>query len=453
VAAGAAREPAHRWSELGTACTSCHADPHKARFGADCVKCHGTQNWKRIDPRRFDHELTRYPLRGKHATVRCESCHDPASPTGKDPPFDRCGACHKDAHAGQALVAGKPADCAACHTVEGFKPSTFTVEMHQREAYRLEGKHAAVACASCHPKRPAGTAPALGTAAVVMRPPHERCTSCHLDAHGGQLAARADRGACESCHRLAGWTPSTFTVADHSALKLKLEGAHAPLECAACHGLGRPGLPPPANASSLGTARFAFKVTELECAQCHHDPHLGRYAAGGPRAKSAGCLACHDVARWRPATVTVASHRDYGFALEQAHGAVPCTGCHTELDGRPKVSSLRLAAHPGPLPFDKNRRECVACHADIHGKQFATRRDQGACEACHGLEAWRPASRFVHDRDSRFKLEGAHAKVACLACHPSRKDAAGRARVVYHGVPVRCESCHAPADRMNGGAR
>jgi hypothetical protein len=454
VAAGAAREPAHRWSGLGTTCTSCHADPHKARFGASCVKCHGTQDWKRIEARRFDHDLTRYPLRGKHAKVRCESCHDPASPTEKDPPFERCGACHKDAHAGQALVAGKAADCAACHTVEGFKPSTFTVEMHQREAYRLEGRHATVACVSCHPKRaPGPAATALGTAAMVMRPPHERCMSCHVDAHGGQLAARADRGACESCHRLAGWKPSTFTVADHAALKLRLEGAHAPLECAACHALGRPGLPPPGNAASLGTGKFAFKIAELECAQCHQDPHLGRFATGGPRAKSAGCLACHDVARWRPATVTVASHRDYGFALEQAHGAVACTGCHAEMDGRPKASSLRLAAHPAPLPFEKNRHECIDCHADIHGKQFATRRDQGACEGCHELEAWRPAARFVHDRDTRFKLEGAHAKVACAACHPSKKDAASRARVVYHGVPVRCESCHAPADRMNGGAR
>ncbi len=454
VAAGVTPEPAHRWSGLATACTSCHTDPHKARFGAECTKCHGTQDWKRIEKQRFDHDLTRYPLRGKHAAVRCESCHDPASPTGKQPAFAACGDCHKDAHAGQALIAGKPADCAPCHAVEGFKPATFTVEMHQRETYRLEGKHAAVACASCHPQRPVGAAiSALGTARVVMRPPHERCTTCHTDAHGGQLAARADRGACEACHRLTGWKPSTFAVADHATLKLRLEGAHAPLECAACHGLDRRGLPAPAAAAALGAAKFAFKLTESECVQCHHDPHLSRYSAGGASPQTAGCLSCHDVARWRPATVTVAAHRGYGFALEQSHGAVPCTGCHAEMDKRPKVGSLRLAAHPAPLPFEQRRHECVACHADVHGGQFATRRDRGRCEACHGLDAWRAAARFVHDRDTPFKLEGAHAKVACAACHRIQKDSAGRARNVYHGVPVRCESCHAPVDRLNGGAR
>jgi hypothetical protein len=452
VAAGATREPAHRWLGLGTACRSCHADPHKTRFGNDCEKCHTTRDWKAIESKRFDHDLTRYPLRGKHASVRCESCHDPASATGKTPPFESCGSCHQDAHAGQATIAGKPADCAACHTVQGWEPSTFTVAMHQRTDYPLEGRHAGVRCAACHPRRPAGpAAAALGTARVVMRPPHARCASCHADAHGGQLAARADRGACESCHRVGGWTPSRYTVADHAASAFKLEGAHAGTPCADCHGLGRKGLPAPAAAAALGTARFAFRLAERECVQCHHDPHRGRFAAGGARARAGGCVACHDPERWRPARVTVEAHREFGFVLEGAHRAVPCTGCHAELKGRPEASSLALAAHPAPLAFDKSRRACVDCHDDVHQGQFKPRRDRGACEACHGVEDWRPATRFAHDRDSRFKLEGAHAKVACAACHPTIRGAGGRTTVRYRGVPLECASCHAPAGRPNGG--
>lgn len=449
-----AREPAHRWLGMGTDCLSCHEDPHKGRFTADCLKCHSTQDWKKIEPHRFDHDLTRYPLRGKHVGVKCETCHDPASPTGKKPPFETCGSCHKDAHAGQAQLAGQPADCAPCHTVNGFKPSIFTVAMHQLEKYKLEGKHAAVACASCHPKQKPGPASAkLGTAAVLMRPPSDRCTGCHVDAHGGQLASRLDRGACESCHQVADWKPSSFSVADHAKLKFRLDGAHAPVPCASCHTVGRRGLRALTAAASLGTAKFSFKLPEAECAQCHHDPHKGRFASGGARPRVAGCLSCHDQQLWQPAKVTSVSHKDFGYALEQAHGAVLCTACHRELDARPKISSLLLATHPAPLPFDKNRRACVDCHEGVHGKQFATRRDKGACETCHDIQSWQPASRFVHDRDSRFKLEGAHVKVACAACHTLQKDAAGRPRVAYHGVPTRCESCHAPAENRTGGAR
>lgn len=451
TAAGAAPEPAHRWIGLGTSCRSCHADPHRARFGEDCRKCHTTRDWKTIDAGRFDHDATRYPLRGRHAAVRCERCHDPASPTGKKPPFESCGSCHRDAHAGQGTVAGRPADCAACHTVQGFTPSTFTVAMHRQSKYPLEGRHAQVRCAACHPKRPARAA-TLGSAAVVMRPPHERCASCHADAHGGLLAARADRGACESCHRVSGWVPSRFTVADHATLAFRLEGAHARAACADCHALGRRGLRPPAPAATLGAAKFAFQLAEKECVHCHHDPHAGRFAATGARAKAGGCLACHDLERWRPARVTVDAHRGFGFVLEGAHRAVPCTGCHAELETRPEVSSLALAAHPAPLAFDRSRRACADCHDDVHQGQFRPRRDRGACDGCHGSEAWRPAARFDHERDSRFKLEGAHARVACAACHTTVRGAGGRRLIRYRGVPMECASCHAPAGRPNGGA-
>ena len=96
----------------------------------------------------FDHDRTRYPLRGKHATVACDGCHDFRTARGKRPPFASCGACHTDAHAGTATLAGRPADCAECHDVGGFAPSTFTAARHRDTRYPLEGKHASVACSS-----------------------------------------------------------------------------------------------------------------------------------------------------------------------------------------------------------------------------------------------------------------------------------------------------------------
>lgn len=182
----------------------------------------------------------------------------------------------------------------------------------------------------------------------------------------------------------------------------------------------------------------------MECAQCHVDPHQGRFAAKGGRAATGGCVTCHDVTDFTAAKFDVARHQATGFPLTGAHGAVPCTGCHAELASRPKRSSLVLAAaRPAPLLFAVERRDCAGCHQSPHGNQFQARADHGACDACHGVEEFRPADRFQHDRDTSFRLQGAHAKVACAACHRTDRGPKGATRVVYTGTPSRCEACHA----------
>ncbi len=323
-------------------CSSCHRDPHATRFGAACAKCHTTESWQRVNEQTFDHERTRYPLRGKHAALACATCHDPVKAWGKDPKFAACTNCHADAHGGLATLAGKPADCAACHAVAGWTPSTYTVEQHRAAAYPLGGKHEQVACASCHPKAaPGAAAAAFGTARVQLRPRHERCASCHADAHGGEFTRRADRGACESCHAVAGW---------------------------------------------------------------------------------------------RPSAVDVAAHQKYDFPLEGAHRATPCFACHPVL--KPGAAPVK------PLALTIPKARCETCHENPHGDQFAARRDHGACAGCHSQDAFAPAARFDHNRDSAFRLEGAHARAACGRCHATTRDPNGRARTSYRPLSAKCESCH-----------
>ncbi|HEU4929432.1 MAG TPA: cytochrome c3 family protein, partial [Candidatus Krumholzibacteria bacterium] len=131
-------------------CSACHADVHKGAFGATCSRCHSTAGFRHVDEARFDHDRTRYPLRGKHAALACASCHDPKHGWGKKPPFANCSGCHRDPHAGQATLAGKPADCAACHAVGGFAASTFDVARHASTPFPLRGTHASTACVKCH---------------------------------------------------------------------------------------------------------------------------------------------------------------------------------------------------------------------------------------------------------------------------------------------------------------
>lgn len=427
-------------------CSSCHADPHTGKFGAKCASCHVTGSFRKIDKSSFDHDRTRYPLRGDHQVVACAKCHAPGE-AGKKPPFAQCVDCHRqDPHAGTATLAGAKVDCAACHKVDGWAPATMTLADHARSRYPLEGRHQSVKCGACHQQRPAGVAnvAALGTAGVQLRPAFGACRDCHADDHGGQLATRADKGACGSCHTVAGWAPATFGRPAHATLRLALDGKHADAKCAACHGADRKDLPAFPNVAALGRARVAVTLDRAECTSCHVDVHDGRYDKG-PQAVKGGCAACHDARAFRPSTMTPAAHAKDVFPLEGGHRATPCVACHADLEGRGAPGGfLLLARQParGSLTLAVPKRACVDCHAKAspHGDQFAHRKDGGACQGCHSAAAFAPADRFDHEKDAGFSLAGAHAKVACAKCHvPASADAR---RVLYRPLSSKCESCH-----------
>ncbi|MBK6829533.1 MAG: hypothetical protein IPG92_01770 [Flavobacteriales bacterium] len=66
-------------------CATCHKDPHEGKFGTDCAKCHQEKGFTALRSMdQFDHNLTDYPLQGKHIGVDCKKCHkgpytDPSS--------------------------------------------------------------------------------------------------------------------------------------------------------------------------------------------------------------------------------------------------------------------------------------------------------------------------------------------------------------------------------------
>jgi len=416
-------------------CSTCHEDSHKGRLGPSCSQCHVTEDFRRVAKESFDHDKTPYPLRGRHRSLRCAECHDSRSAWGKRPPFATCNACHEDLHAGQATLAGRKVDCAECHRVEGFRPSTYTASRHQSSRYPLEGRHRSLKCESCHLKKPPGISLAkLGKAGVLLRPSHDACMDCHEDSHGGQLKGRPHQGACESCHQVEGWKPSTFTDTEHARLEFSLQGRHAEVKCSACHGPERRDLPPLPGTKVLGKAMVALRLEDHDCSSCHLDPHEG---------PEEGCLACHGFASFRPSSVDPVLHREFTFPLEGAHRAVPCVACHEELNLVAARSSMVSARGRTPsLPFTAGHEECVECHSSPHGEQFALRPGGGACEDCHDAESFRPASRFDHTRDSSFPLEGAHAEAPCAGCHASTADGKGGQITIYRPVPGTCQDCH-----------
>jgi hypothetical protein len=432
-------------------CAACHRDVHEGRLGSGCATCHTTRGFTLIAGAGFEHGRTRYPLRGKHAALRCPSCHqDFSSERERRPEFATCAACHADSHGGAATLSGQPADCVSCHAESGFAPSTFPLERHQASRYPLAGKHLPVKCAACHRKdhSPVG-AVKWGPARVVLRPASAGCLDCHRDEHGDQLAGRPTGAECAACHRVEGWKPSSFDRAAHARLRLPLEGRHAEVECRACHGAVRKGLRQ-LGPARLGRAGLALRGVEVECAECHLDPHSGRFGAGGARPAERGCLTCHDGRSFAPAAVDVGVHQRFRFPLAGAHRATPCAACHPEVSraaSGPRPSTLVAAGGRLPALSFEAASACAQCHRTVHGTQFDGRRDGGPCDACHGDDGFVPASRFDHDRDAAFTLRGGHQRVACAACHKSEPMPGGAATPVYRPLSGKCESCHARAPR------
>lgn len=427
------------WLGLEGECRVCHQDPHQGRLGPACTNCHGESDWHEITEQRFDHEVTRYPLRGAHVDVKCDACHPRVDSQLQMPKFARCDDCHQDPHAGQIVVAGTARDCEECHSLRYFKPSTLGRQYHATTKYPLEGKHAQVDCAKCHRNEAAK----FGKAAFEFRPVFARCTDCHEDAHKGQLSKRPDGGACESCHIVDHFAPSKFSVADHEKTKFPLVERHRDVKCAACHGPVRPGLPALAGPEKLGPAKVALKLDSAACDACHLDPHRGRFSRGGEQPVKGGCEVCHDQRDFHRVRLDAPLHARFDFPLEGAHAAVACFACHKELLGqRFGASSLVLLAPQAVnLPFTAPKT-CRECHEDVHGGQFAKRKKGDRCDVCHDNDVFRPAARFDHDRDSQFELVGAHERVACQGCHPVKKLPDGREGAVYLPTPSRCEDCH-----------
>jgi hypothetical protein len=395
-------------------CTSCHQDPHRGSFPAPCTSCHSDSAWK---PERnlatsFDHSKTKFPLLGKHIGMVCDKCHrttDFSAPI----PHEQCRSCHKDIHRGQFAARSDGGECASCHNVEGWKPSSFTVASHGKTRYPLTGRHIAVECAACH--KPAGPQ-------TVYRVAHDLCTNCHRDQHDGQFAS-SYQDRCETCHTTETYSPATFTLARHNQTRFPLLGSHLAVACGDCHNK------PPEHRAGV------FHFSGLSCSACHQDPHQWGFS-GDTTASSAvarfQCETCHTVRAWRE--VAKFDHSATRFGLTGAHRALACRQCHN-----PAV----LSAGVTKIVFRDTPLACAGCHQDIHGGQFTTATGPPACDVCHSTDKWKP-SRFDHERTS-FPLTGAHAGVGCLECHQKTTEVNGRKVLLYKPAPKDCAGCHGHA--------
>lgn len=375
-------------------CASCHDDVHAGQFDPrDCSECHSVEKAD-FEVVGFDHQVTDYPLEGKHNEVPCADCHgeDPAGPWAGLPSND-CDSCHEDWHKGRL----EPTDCAACHQETSWEVREVD---HSLTDYPLTGAHSEVECAECH-----GT-----EEAVYAGLEHESCLDCHREQnpHGSSFEAQD----CAGCHETQSWASNLF---DHKSTNFDLAPAHSELTCAGCHGKTTP------------EVAFDFDGLSEVCGSCHQqDAPPAHY-------RDDDCGACHTGADWGQAGLGPLPHSITGYPLSGEHVDLPCSGCHSESKSWGAVG-----------------RECVDCHAEEDPHRGLLGSD---CEECHGEQGW-SVVRWWHSTTG-WPLRGAHRLAECQDCHathfagtPDTCESCHRAEATP-GIPAHlsnafepCDACH-----------
>jgi hypothetical protein len=290
------------------ACRSCHTD-HKGR-AARIVD---------LDRKTFDHAQTDYALKGKHAKVECDKCHEPKKKYWQAP--SDCQACHRKDDVHKGSLGPK---CADCHTVNDWKEARFD---HEKTRFPLTGKHVDAECVDCHKK-----------GADYKAAPRD-CLGCHRKEDNGPKGHKGNYGEkCETCHGTKAWKPSTFNHDNDT--KFDLLGKHRSVKCADCH-----------------TGHLYRDKVGSACIDCHKKDDDG--VKGHKGALGRDCAACHTERGWKEKGKF--DHDKTRFPLLGKHVQTKCADCH-------KSTNYREAP-----------RDCIGCHKkdDKHEATLGTK-----CESC-----------------------------------------------------------------------
>ncbi len=413
------------------ACNGCHTEHHGANASLT----------RAMDSQTFQHGLLGYSLKAHTkmadgSAFQCRDCHK----NGYTGAFDQavCSSCHASINTAFMTTHSQTfgANCLACHNGIDTYGRSFD---HAKVAFKLTGKHAAVACGGCHTG-------AYDLAALKAAP--QACSACHAkdDIHQGGLGQD-----CGRCHTPDGWQGASF---DHNQTAYPLVGKHQAVACQNCHlngvykgtpsvcfschvkddvhkgdlgnGCGQCHTPADWQQATIDHNLTKFPLTGMHttvlCAQCHvnnifkgtsiycFDCHAKEDAHQGD--VGSACDVCHTPVGWTPATM---NHNLTDFLLVGKHQSVDCLSCHVNnvYKGTPK--------------------DCNSCHAKDDAHQGSLGPD---CSLCHTPAAWLPST-FNHAL-TIFPLTGAHASLACSRCH-----VAGPNGIDFKGTPTTCNGCHA----------
>jgi hypothetical protein len=315
-----------------SSCKSCHTDPHKGKFKQECAQCHTPETWFQLKGRQFDHSVTAFPLKDKHAQLPCEQCHQ-KNPKLKNvsgevgfhiTKFKQCSNCHADAHGKQFSSRKDGGACESCHNEKGFLPSQYSVVQHSKSRFALTGSHLATPCVKCHVE---GKIQAKSTR-IFHWNEDVQCTTCHNNIHGNQFAGKMTNG-CETCHTNESWQMLKFS---HDKTKFPLRAKHAALACSQCH--------------KIKNTIVQYVGIGTQCSTCHEDQHAGQFVKNG----KTECERCHTDKSWK--TLSFDHNTQASFALTGKHANVLCEKCHKQRGGNQKKIII----------YKPLGAACVDCH-------------------------------------------------------------------------------------------
>lgn len=381
--------PDHNKHKDFPGCFRCHDGKHMTDDGESirlqCNICHNipaTVDGEDLPPEvrlgrvpepEFHHESNFIADHRFQADESCEQCHGPIEFGADDSSFCANSSCHGRSWPAVDLDAAFP------HPIE------------------LEGAHAEAWCHDCH---------------NGVREPSYECANCHEapQPHFGD--------ACEDCH-----TPLGFEGADMGDFEhpVPLEGAHASAGCSDCHAEGR-------------------EITGA-CADCHEppEPHFGT-----------NCEDCHTPTSFADADMPAELHP---VALEGAHATASCDGCHVEGQETPEFvcsscheppddhygtacedchtptsfadASLPADMHPVALEGAHAAASCDGCHVEgqempefvcSNCHEVPDNHLSGECETCHKPEGFASSAAFLVNQAPEIDhdLSG---RDNCMQCH------------------------------------
>lgn len=272
--------------------------------------------------------------------------------------------------------------------------------------------------------------------------PSELCLDCHKDlrpyvSEKRGFHGRADK-QCHQCHsdhkgRDFDSTKINENEFDHTKTGYKLEGKHSKIQCSECHTAKRKDKP----IRPEGVRYFGAQST---CDSCHSKDNPHHFS--GDWAKK-DCQSCHGLKAWT-ADLKFDHEKDAKYLLEGKHTKIKCDDCHKLKSGDYKYTWPNLK-------IDR----CKTCHEDVHKNQPGEKFKSGNCLACHTQQSWR-VGKFDHQKQTRFALNGAHAKIKCNDCHKLKS---GEMKYTWANLETdKCRTCHEDphqdrlSEKFRGGA-
>jgi hypothetical protein len=225
-------------------------------------------------------------------------------------------------------------DCSDCHSETKWKSVRFD---HNKTRFTLIGRHLTISCSSCHQ---------LDDFQNIKTD----CVNCHLDVHQGKLAR-----SCNVCHTPQGWSVISGVTA-HANTSFPLLGAHARLDCKACH---------------TGEIQGEFSLLRSECVSCH-DSDFRNAPVHNSFGAIVRCEECHNLLAWRPANFS--KHDQQYFPIYSGNHSgrwSTCAECHTNAGNFAVFECINCHEH--------SRSRMDGSHAEVAGYEYTSVR----CYNCH----------------------------------------------------------------------